>query len=224
MVMISGSFGAWLSAMRRSWIAFSGRSASIAPLARSFSASTWFGSPAITVSTRLALSAAAPVSASIWASASCRSRVASEGAAPSSSWRSAAIAGLGAALGEVEPGQRPLERAGVGGGGDAGLELGPGGLGAADLEQELRQRQRRLRVAGAARRGGAQHRLGGRRGRPRAGATGSGRAAPRGRRGRARPCARARRRRRPCRRPPRARRGAPGAGPGPRAPAPAPRR
>ena len=41
-----------------------------------------------------------------------------------------------------------------------GLELGPGGLGAADLEQELRQRQRRLRVAGAARRRGAQHRLG----------------------------------------------------------------
>ena len=68
--------------------------------------------------------------------------------------------GLGAALGEVEPGQRPLERAGVGGGGDAGLELGPGGLGAADLEQELRERQRRLRIVGGARGGGAQHRLG----------------------------------------------------------------
>ena len=90
--MISGSFGACASARRMSLIARSGSSASIAIRAPSFSAPTSLGSPARMVATSAALSAVPPVSASICASASCRSRVASEGSAPSRSWRSAAIA------------------------------------------------------------------------------------------------------------------------------------
>ena len=91
-VMISGSRGAELAAIRMSWIAWSGRSASIASRARSFSASTWLGSASSTVASSADASAACLVAARIWASATVRSRVASEDSAPSSSATSAAIA------------------------------------------------------------------------------------------------------------------------------------
>ena len=159
--MISGSSGAWASAVRMSSTACSGRSAAIAARARSFSAATWVGSAASTASTRASRPAASPVESSMPASATSVSRRPSDGAAASTSARERGDRRVGAALGEVEAGQHPPERGGVGGGGGEPLELGPGGRGAAGLEQEADDGERRLRVVGIGGRQRAQLGLGG---------------------------------------------------------------
>ena len=86
------------------------------------------------------------------------SRRASDGAAASTSAPERGDRRVGAALGEVEAGQHPPERGGVGGGGGEPLELGPGGGVAAGLEQEADDGERRLRVVGVG--GGQRAQLG----------------------------------------------------------------
>ena len=210
-VITSGSRGAAVSAVRMSWIAASGRSAAIAARARSFSAATCVWSSASTVleqrGARLGLAGGGQHlgEPDLEVAGLVRGGGAVEEPLHGGDRR------VGVPLREVEPGERLGVGPRVGGGRRPRRQLGPGGVGAADLEQELRERQRGAGIAADRRRRRAAPPRPGR-GRRSSGATGPAPRACRHCPGRAGSWWRARRRWRPCRRAPRAAPGARGAG------------